>query len=95
MKWKQVKERWPSVEDAVKLKWGKFDEQDLTSIGGNRDVFGRILSQHYKCSTVDAFAKLDAFVDDLELQDRPLIRLSWLPLQWEKCWGRLNAARCS
>ncbi len=65
MKWNQVKQQWPTVQAEIKRTWGKFDEDDLAMIHGDRDLFTRILANRYGYDPVDAQQKLDAFIDRL------------------------------
>ena len=45
MKWVQVKRDWPSVSQQIKLKWGKFTDEDLAMISGDRESFVRLFEQ--------------------------------------------------
>ena len=48
MKWDQVKRDWPSVSQQIKLKWGKFTDEDLDMISGDRESFVRLFEQRYE-----------------------------------------------
>jgi uncharacterized protein YjbJ (UPF0337 family) len=77
MNWHQVKSNWLTVESAVKLKWGKFDEADLAMIDGKRESFAKVLAQHYGYTRKEAEKKLDDFIDDIESPDKGGIGSYW------------------
>ncbi len=93
MKWKHVKQQWPSVQAEVKRTWGRIDEADLAMIHGDRDSFTRILAQRYGYEQADAQQKLDAFVDRLGAETESRDRVTWFSRQLQKCWGHVHASR--
>ena len=76
MKWDQVKGDWPSVSQQVKLKWGKFTDDDLAMISGQRQSFVRLLEQRYGDDQAVAERKVDVFVQGLNLPSEPTKLLS-------------------
>ena len=67
MKWDQVKRNWLSVSQQVKLKWGKFTDEDLAMISGQRESFVRLFEQRYGDDQAEAERKVEAFVLGLKL----------------------------
>ena len=68
MRWDQVKRDWLSVSQQVKLKWGKFTNEDLAMISGQRESFVRLFEQRYGDDQATAEVKVDAFVQGLKSQ---------------------------
>ncbi len=66
MKWDQVKQNWASVSKDIKRKWGKFTNDDLHMIAGQRESFVRLFSMRYGSDQEAAGAKIDEFVQGLE-----------------------------
>ena len=86
MKWNQVKRNWPSVSDDIKCKWGKFTDEDLLMISGQREEFVRLFEQRYGGDQASSQFNVDGFVD--ELQPRPQLngRFGWI----RRCWANLR-----
>ena len=89
MKWDQVKRDWLSVSQQVKLKWGKFTDEDLAMISGQRDSFVRLLEQRYGDDQAVAERKVDAFVQGLKLPSERTKILSWP----QRCWENIRSYR--
>ena len=87
MKWDQVKRDWLSVSQQVKLKWGKFTDEDLAMISGQRDTFVRLLEQRYGDDQAEAERKVDAFVLGLKAQAERTKILSWP----QRCWQNITS----
>ena len=83
MKWDQVKRDWLSVSQQVKLKWGKFTDEDLAMISGQRDSFVRLFEQRYGDDQATAGTKVDGFVAGLKSQPDLTKTLSWFQRRWE------------
>jgi uncharacterized protein YjbJ (UPF0337 family) len=47
MNWDQVSGKWNQMKGAVKEKWGKLTDDDLTVIAGNRDRLLGKLQERY------------------------------------------------
>jgi len=87
MKWDQVKRNWASVSQEVKYKWGKFTDEDLLMISGERESFMRIFALRYGNQQEAAGHKIDAFV--LGLESRPR---KWHPVFWpQRCWANMRS----
>lgn len=82
MKWDQVKRDWPSVIQQIKLKWGKFTDEDLVMISGDRESFVRLFEQRYEDDQTKAEQKIDAFVLGLTLPTERSKILSWSQHYW-------------
>ena len=89
MKWDQVNRDWLSVSQQVKLKWGKFTDEDLAMISGQRDSFVRLLEQRYGDDPAEAERKVEAFVLGLKTQPEQTRILSWP----QRCWENIRSYR--
>jgi uncharacterized protein YjbJ (UPF0337 family) len=87
MKWDQVKRDWLSVSQQIKLKWGKFTNEDLAMISGGRESFIRLFEQRYGDDRATAERKIDAFVQGLNLQAERTKILSWS----QDCWKNIKS----
>ena len=87
MKWDQVKRDWLSVSEQVKLKWGKFTDEDLAVISGDRESFVRLFEQRYEDDQTTAERKIDAFVEGVKLQPERTRILSWS----QHCWNNIRS----
>jgi hypothetical protein len=66
MNWDELNRNWPSVSEDVNREWGKFTNEDLELISGQRESFVRLFSLRYGCVQEAAGAKIDAVVMGLE-----------------------------
>lgn len=87
MKWNEVNRDWLLVSQAVKLKWGKFTDEDLAMISGQRESFVRLFEQRYGDGQAVAERKVDAFVLGLKLPSERLSVLSWP----QRCWENIKS----
>ena len=87
MKWDQMKRDWSSVSQQVKLKWGKFTNEDLAMISGGRESFVRLFEQRYGVDRTTAERKIDAFVQGLKLEPERTKVLSWS----QQCWKNIKS----
>jgi uncharacterized protein YjbJ (UPF0337 family) len=87
MRWDQVKQNWASVSKSVKRKWGKFTDEDLEMISGQRESFVRLFAMRYGSDQEAAGAKIDAFVMELESRPKRKHLISWT----QRCWTNLGS----
>jgi uncharacterized protein YjbJ (UPF0337 family) len=87
MKWDQVKRDWLSVSQQIKRKWGKFTDEDLAMMSGQRESFVRLFEQRYGDAQATAGTKVDAFVAGLKSQPERKKILSWS----QHCWKTLTS----
>ena len=87
MKWDQVRRDWLSVSQHIKLKWGKFTDEDLAMISGDRESFVRLFEQRYEDDQTTAEQKIDAFVQGLTLPIERSQILSWS----QHCWKNIRS----
>ena len=87
MTWDQVKRDWLSVSQQVKLKWGKFTDEDLAMISGDRESFVRLFEQRYEDDQTTAEQKIDAFVLGLKSPTERSKKLSWS----QHCWKNIRS----
>lgn len=65
MNWDQIKGNWKQFQGKVKEKWGKFTDDDLTTIAGMRDQFVGKLQERYGYKKEQAEKEIDAFTDSV------------------------------
>ena len=82
MNWDVVNRNWPSVSEDVKRKWGKFTDEDLRMISGQRDSFVGAFTLRYGSDQEAAGAKIDAFVMGLESRPKKKHLISWTQRFW-------------
>ena len=87
MKWNQVKRDWLSVSQQIKLKWGKFTDEDLAMICGDRESFVRLFEQRYGDGRTTAEEKIEAFILELTLPTERSKLLSWS----QHCWNNIKS----
>ena len=87
MQWDPVKCDWLSVSQQIKLKWGKFTDEDLAMISGDRESFVRLFEQQYEDDQTTAEQKIDAFVLGLTLPTERSKILSWS----QHCWNNIRS----
>ena len=61
MNWDQIKGDWKQVTGKVKEKWGKLTDDDLTTIGGQRDQLIGVLQEKYGYAKEQAENELSEF----------------------------------
>ncbi len=76
MNWHQIERQWQNVSRQIMLTWGKFSDDDLVYIGGNRDRFADLYKRHYGGSDAWAISRVDEFARCL-----PATTLSETPAQ--------------
>lgn len=64
--WDQIKFNWNAVSDNIKLTWGKFSEDDLATIAGQRDQFVRLLQERYGYDKAVAVSAVNDFAERLD-----------------------------
>jgi len=87
MHWDEVDRNWPSVSNDIKRKWGKFTNEDLEMISGQREPFVRLFTLRYGSDQEVAGAKIDAFVMGLESRPKRKHLISWT----QRCWTNLTS----
>jgi uncharacterized protein YjbJ (UPF0337 family) len=66
MNWDQIKGDWKQVTGKIKEKWGKFTDNELTTIAGQRDQMLGILQEKYGYAQEKAEKELDDFTEGLK-----------------------------
>lgn len=61
MNWDQIKGHWQEVSDKIKRTWGKFSEDDLVAIAGQREQLSGMLQEKYGYEKVEAERRVDQF----------------------------------
>jgi uncharacterized protein YjbJ (UPF0337 family) len=87
MNWDELNRDWPSVSKDVKRKWGKFTNEDLEMISGQRESFVRLFTLRYGSDQEAAGDKIDAFVMGLESRPKRMHPISWT----QRCWTNLRS----
>jgi uncharacterized protein YjbJ (UPF0337 family) len=65
MNWDQIKGNWTQFKGKIKEQWGKLTDDDLTTIGGQRDQLIGVLQQKYGYAKEKAEQEADEFVRKL------------------------------
>jgi uncharacterized protein YjbJ (UPF0337 family) len=63
MNWDKVEGNWKQMKGAVKEKWGKLTDDDLTVAAGKRDALVGRLQERYGVAKDEAEKQLNEFVD--------------------------------
>ena len=61
MQWEPIEESWDVFKPRAKEKWNKLSDDDLNTIGGNRDMLKTKLQEVYGLSEKEADAGLVEF----------------------------------
>lgn len=62
MNWDKIEGNWKQMTGAVKEKWGKLTDDDLTTIAGKRDRLAGKLQERYGYAKEQAHKELEAFM---------------------------------
>ena len=65
MNWDQIKREWRGVCNRILLTWGKFSEDDLVFIDGDRGRFIDLYAQRYGIGGAKASSRVDDFARSL------------------------------
>ena len=63
MNWDQAEGQWKQLRGALKEKWGKLTDDDLTVIAGNRDKLVGKMQERYGLAKEDAQKRADEWLD--------------------------------
>ncbi len=71
MNWDTVEGQWNEVKGQVKAKWGKLTDQDLTVLGGKKDMLLGKLQELYGLKKDQAEKQMDEWLatQDVKIQD--------------------------
>ncbi len=76
MNWDQLEGQWNQFKGAVKEKWSKLTDDDLTYIAGKKDKFLGRLQERYGHSREQAERDLDAWAKGADTTGAPRSRTS-------------------
>lgn len=62
MNWDQVEGNWKQMKGAVKQKWGRLTDDDLTVAEGKVDAFAGRLQERYGITREEAQKQMDDFL---------------------------------
>ncbi|MEO0531947.1 MAG: CsbD family protein [Planctomycetota bacterium] len=65
MTWEQIKHDWQHVTTEVMRTWGRFSEDDLAYINGDRERFVELYAQRYGSESTKAASRVDDFASAL------------------------------
>ena len=85
MKWDQLKCDWLSVSQQIKLKWGKFTEEDLAMFPASVNLSSDLRAT-IRRRLGDGQRKVDAFVERLTLSPKRKKFLYWS----QHCWDSIK-----
>ena len=63
MNWDRVEGNWKQMTGAIKQKWGKLTDDDLTMANGRREVLRGRLQERYGIAKDEAERQLDDFLE--------------------------------
>jgi uncharacterized protein YjbJ (UPF0337 family) len=66
MNWDQIAGSWKQLRGAVKEKWGKLTDDDLTAIAGRREQLAGKLQERYGYEKVRLEKEVDEFASALK-----------------------------
>ena len=64
MNWDRVEGNWKQMKGAVKEKWGKLTDDDLTTLDGKRESLMGKLQERYGWAKDEAERELNDFADN-------------------------------
>lgn len=59
MNWDQIKGKWKQAQGEAKVNWGKFTDDELTQIEGNRDKLVGKVQEKYGIAKAEAEKQVD------------------------------------
>jgi uncharacterized protein YjbJ (UPF0337 family) len=62
MNWDQIQGDWMQFKNKVRMNWVKLTDEDLTRIGGRREVLARTLQARYGFARAEAEREIDAWM---------------------------------
>ena len=62
MNWDQVQGNWKQMKGALKERWGKMTDDDLTMIAGQRDKFVGVVQERYGIAKEEAQRMADEWI---------------------------------
>jgi uncharacterized protein YjbJ (UPF0337 family) len=62
MNWDKVEGNWKQMSGAIKQKWGKLTDDDLTMARGRREVLLGRMQERYGIAKDEAEKQLDEFI---------------------------------
>lgn len=70
MNWDTVEGRWNELKGQVKTRWGKLTDDDLTILGGKKDILLSKLQQLYGLNKDQAEQQIDMWLKGLDPKQR-------------------------
>jgi uncharacterized protein YjbJ (UPF0337 family) len=61
MNWDQIEGNWKQFKGAIKQRWGKLTDNDLTVINGTREKLAGILQERYGMAKEQVDKEVDEF----------------------------------
>jgi uncharacterized protein YjbJ (UPF0337 family) len=62
MNWDTIQGNWMQFKSEVRMNWVKLTEEDLTRIGGRRELLARTLQARYGFARAEAEREIDAWM---------------------------------
>jgi len=63
--WEQVQGKWKQMTGEVKTRWGKLTDDDLTTIGGQKDKLVGVIQERYGIAKEQALKQVDDWNNSL------------------------------
>ena len=65
-----IKGEFKQLRGKLRAKWGKLTDNDVEFIAGKKDILIGKIQERYGHSKDEAEKQVDAFYDDLDLEDK-------------------------
>lgn len=65
MNWEQIESNWQELKGQVRGRWGKFTDDDLERIAGNKEIFADQLQEKYGFAKLMAHREVERFAREL------------------------------
>jgi uncharacterized protein YjbJ (UPF0337 family) len=69
MNWDQVEGKWKQMKGEVKTRWGKLTDDDLQTIGGQKEKLIGSIQERYGIQKDEAHRQVDEWHRSLEKQN--------------------------
>jgi len=63
--WQEVEKHWTEFKPKFRAHWPKLTDNQISKIGGHRDVLAKSLEMDYKITHIEAEKQIDTFLKTL------------------------------
>lgn len=61
MAWDEIKGQWKQVKGSIKNKWGRFTDDEITQLAGDKDKLAGKIQEKYGVGKQEAMRQVDDF----------------------------------